>query len=97
MTDSRLSRITRPMCNTLFDENMGGRFGNSHLAVGMSYKDTYDGDPATLSPEQWEALGFNDPNCSVHTDIIMTTDRNIDAELSDGTIQPIYRDGKFVI
>ncbi len=97
MTDSRLSRITRPMCNTLFDENMGGKYGNSHLAVGMSYKDTYDGDPATLSPEQWEALGFNDPNCSVHTDIIMTTDRNIDAELSDGTIRPIYRDGKFVI
>lgn len=97
MTDSRLSRITKPMCNTLFDENMGGRYGNSHLAVGMSYKDTYDGDPAALTPEDWEALGFNDPNCSVHTDIIMTTDRNIDAELLDGTITPIYRDGKFVI
>lgn len=97
MTDSRLSRITKPMCNTLFDENMGGKFGNSHIAVGMSYKDTYDGDPASLSPEEWEELGFNDPNCAVHTDIIMTTDRNVDAELQDGTIKPIYRKGKFVI
>lgn len=97
MTDSRLSRITKPMCNTLFDENMGGKFGNSHLAVGMSYKDAYDGDPATLTPEDWERLGFNDPNCSVHTDIITTTDRDVDAELHDGSIKPIYRKGKFVI
>lgn len=97
LTDSRLSRISRPMCNTLFDENMGGRFGNSHLAVGMSYKDAYDGDPATVSPEEWEALGFNDPNCSIHTDIITTTDRTVEVTTKDGTRHVIYRDGKFTI
>jgi aminopeptidase len=97
LTDSRLSRITKPMSNTLFDENMGGRFGNSHIAVGMSYKDAYDGDPATVTPAEWERLGFNDPNCSVHTDMIMTVDRTVEAELKDGSKKIIYRDGKFVI
>lgn len=85
------------MCNTLFDENMGGQFGNTHIAVGMAYKDAYDGNPATLKPKDWKALGFNDVNCAVHTDIIATTDRVVDAELSKGSCQTIYRDGKFVV
>lgn len=97
LTDSRLSRITKPMCNTLFDENMGGKYGNSHIAVGMSYKDAYDGDPSTLSPDDWERLGFNDPNCSVHTDIIQTTDRTVTATLADGTKTIIYKSGKFTV
>lgn len=97
MTDSRLSRITRPMCNTLFDENMGGRYGNTHIAVGMSYQDCYDGDPASLSPEEWEQLGFNDPHCSVHTDIITTTNRTVEVTLKNGGTKVIYQDGKFII
>ena len=36
MTDARLSRIDRFMASTLYDENVGGPFGNTHLAVGMS-------------------------------------------------------------
>jgi aminopeptidase len=34
LTDKRLSAITKFMAETLFDENMGGEFGNSHIAVG---------------------------------------------------------------
>jgi aminopeptidase len=40
LTDKRLSRITKFMAETLFDENMGGEFGNTHMAVGRSYHDT---------------------------------------------------------
>ncbi len=34
LTDKRFSRIDRFMADTLFDENFGGGYGNSHLALG---------------------------------------------------------------
>lgn len=97
LTDGRMSHITRLMCNTLYDENIGGRFGNTHIALGASYKDTLDGDHSSLTPEQWEELGFNDPNCAIHTDIISTSDRTVEVELEGGAVKTIYQDGKFVI
>lgn len=95
LTDSRASRITKFMANTLFDENIGGRFGNTHLAVGMSYKDCYDGDPTQVKKEEWEELGFNDSG--EHTDIISTTDRTVTATLKDCSERIIYQDGKFTV
>lgn len=56
MTDRRMSRITRLMGETLYDENRGGEFGNSHVAVGNSFKESYRGDIATVSDEQRERL-----------------------------------------
>jgi aminopeptidase len=94
LTDSRLSRIRRFMANTLFDENTGGPFGNTHLAVGMAIKNNYDGDPGAVSEAEWERLGFNDS--VVHTDIVSTTDRVVTATLTDGSEQVIYRAGQFV-
>ncbi len=79
LTDRRFSRITRFMAQTLYDENVGGEFGNTHIAVGRSYQDAYDGDPNGVPRERWEELGFN--NSSVHTDIVSTTDRVVTAEL----------------
>jgi aminopeptidase len=49
LTDKRLSRITHIMAETLFDENIGGPYGNAHIAIGMSYKDCYRGDPKKLT------------------------------------------------
>jgi aminopeptidase len=94
LTDARLSRITRFMANTLYDENTGGPFGNTHLALGLALKPTYDGDPSTVSDEEWERLGYNDS--VVHTDIVSTTDRTVTATLSGGGEQVIYREGRFV-
>ena len=54
LTDRRFSRITRFMAHTLYDENVGGSFGNTHIAVGRAYQDAYAGDPATLTPERLE-------------------------------------------
>ncbi len=93
LTDKRLSRITRFMAQTLYDENVGGPFGNTHIAVGRSYQDAYDGDPANVAEEEWERLGFN--NSSVHTDIVSTTDRIVTAILPGGEERVIYRDGEF--
>ncbi len=95
LTDKRMSRITHVMAETLFDENIGGPFGNTHLAIGKSYKDCYRGDARKLTPEDWEAIGFNDS--AEHTDIISTTDRTVTATLVDGTKKVIYKDGMFVI
>jgi aminopeptidase len=93
LTDKRLSRITRFMAQTLYDENVGGPFGNTHIAVGRSYQDAYDGDPAGVAQSEWERLGFNDS--SVHTDIVSTSDRVVTAQLRGGGERVIYRDGEF--
>lgn len=95
LTDSRHSRITKFMAETLYDENIGGRYGNTHLALGKSYHDCYDGDPSKVDKEGWAQLGFNDS--SVHTDMISTVDRTVTATMANGSTQVIYRDGKFQI
>lgn len=95
LTDSRHSRITKFMAETLYDENMGGPQGNTHLALGMAYKDTCTGDLSAMSEDEFINLGFNDS--SVHTDIISTTRRTVTAHLHNGTEKVIYQDGKFVL
>ncbi len=93
LTDRRVSRIDHFMASTLYDENVGGPFGNTHLAVGLSLPVAYDGDPSQLGPEDRERLGFN--TSTVHTDIVSTTDRTVTATLSDGSQRVIYADGQF--
>ncbi len=95
LTDKRHSRITRFMAETLYDENVGGPYGNTHIALGMSYRDTFRGDVSKLTTKQAEALGFNDS--SVHTDVISTTRRTVTAHLKDGSTKTIYKDGQFVL
>jgi len=96
LTDKRHSKITQFMATTLYDENRGGEFGNTHIALGNAYKDTFTGDMATVTEEQWAEMGYN--SCpKVHTDIISTTDRTVTATLRDGTEKVIYKDGMFTI
>lgn len=95
LTDSRFSRITKFMAETLFDENVGGPFGNTHIALGKSYHDCFAGDPGKVAKERWAELGFNDS--TVHTDIVSTTDRTVTATLRDGSERVIYADGQFQI
>jgi aminopeptidase len=96
LTDRRHSRITQFMATTLYDENMGGTFGNTHIALGNAYKDTFTGDPSAVTEEQWAAMGYN--SCPrVHTDIISTTDRTVTATLRNGTERVIYTNGQFVL
>ena len=83
------------MAETLFDENIGGPFGNTHIAVGMAYKDCYRGNPAEIKDKEWANMGFN--NSSVHTDIVSTTDRTATATLTNGEKIVIYKNGKFVL
>jgi aminopeptidase len=95
LTDKRFSRINKFMAETLYDENFGGEYGNTHIALGSSYKDSYAGDIEKLNKKEWDDLGFNDS--SVHTDIISSEDREVFAELYDGQRKLIYKEGVFVI
>jgi aminopeptidase len=95
LTDKRMSRITHPMAETLFDENIAGPYGNMHLAVGMGIRECYRGDAGKLTKKDWQKAGFND--AAGHTDIISTTDRTVMAVLPSGKQRVIYKDGMFVI
>ena len=95
LTDKRFSKISKFMANTLYDENFGGEYGNSHLAVGTSYHDCYDGDVKKMTEKDWMNLGFNE---SVeHCDIINTNEKTVEAILKDGSKKLIYKNGLFVI
>ncbi len=95
LTDSRFSRITKFMAETLYDENVGGKYGNTHIALGDSYRDCFDGDPMKVKKVEWKKMGFNDS--PVHTDIVSTTDRTVTAYLKNGKEQVIFEKGQFIL
>ena len=96
LTDKRHSRISKFMATTLFDENMGGQYGNTHIALGNAYKDTFTGEMSDVTDEQWAEMGYN--SCpKVHTDIISTSNRTVTASLRNGAEKIIYKDGQFVL
>ncbi len=93
LTDRRFSPIDRFMAHTLFDENYGGRHGNCHLALGSSYSDTYDGNPAELTRDMKQSLGFNES--ALHWDLVNTEDKTVTAHLVSGKRVVIYEKGIF--
>jgi aminopeptidase len=95
LTDKRCSRITKFMAETLYDENIGGPEGNTHIALGASYHDCLKGNPAKMKKAGWQKLGFNDS--SVHSDIISTAPRTVRAYLKSGKEVVIYKNGKFMV
>jgi len=95
MTDKRLSHITKFMAETLFDENMGGPYGNTHVAVGRSYVESYVAGANKVTPALIKKLGFNES--VIHVDMITTTDRIVTATFKDGSQKVIYKKGQFTI
>jgi aminopeptidase len=95
LTDKRMSHISKFMAETLFDENFGGEFGNTHLALGMAYKESYPRDLANVSKKEWTSMGYNDS--VIHTDIISTENRLVTAVLNNKETIIIYKDGQFTV
>ncbi|MRR08467.1 MAG: aminopeptidase, partial [Deltaproteobacteria bacterium] len=93
LTDKRFSLIDRFMADTLFDENFGGSDGNCHLALGSSYSDTFSGNPARLTKEMKNRLGFNDS--ALHWDLVNTEEKTVTAHLENGREIVIYEKGVF--
>lgn len=95
LTDKRFSRISKFMATTLYDENFGGKHGNTHIALGSSFHKTCSMDITKMTAKQFRELGFN--ASVIHTDIIDSTDRTVWAILKDGSAGIIYEKGKFTI
>jgi aminopeptidase len=93
LTDHRFSRITKNMAETLFDENIGGIEGNTHLALGNAYKDCFPGQATQMKDKDWASLGYN--QSPIHIDLISTTPRKVTAHLSGGQTKLIYQNGEF--
>lgn len=93
LTDKRFSKIDKFMADILFDENYGGKYGNSHIAIGSSYLESYDGNPLELTKEEIKNLGFNDS--AVHWDLINTEDKLVKARIDGGDIITLYENGMF--
>jgi len=95
LTDKRFSRITKFMAETLYDENVGGPYGNIHIALGKSYHGCYDGNPNKLSKADWRKLGFNDS--VIHQDIVLTRPVTVVAYPKKGKERIIYKNGLFLL
>ena len=94
LTDVRHSKIDKFMADTLFDENYGGVNGNSHIAVGQSYAESYTGDQSELTDELKKELGFTES--VVHWDLINTEQKLVTAVMKDGSNVIIYDNGLFI-
>ncbi|MEO4055415.1 aminopeptidase [Solibacillus sp. CAU 1738] len=74
--------------NTLFDEN-----ASNHLAIGEAYPTCYEGG-RELAEGQLESLGIN--TSITHEDFMIGSgEMDIDGELADGTMEPIFRKGSW--
>ncbi len=95
LTDTRFSKIDRFMADTLYDENFGGKNGNSHIALGSSYSDTFIGNPAKLDTKLRKQLGYN--QSALHWDLVNTQDKLVTVKLKNGKRLTIYEKGRFTI
>ena len=95
LTDGRFSHITKFMGETLYDENMWGPEGNTHIAIGSAFNETFTGDSSKLTEKKLAELWLN--QSSAHVDIISTARRIVTAKLSDGTEKIIYQNGQFTV
>lgn len=95
LTDRRFSYIEKFMADNLYDENTGGSYGNTHIALGKSFSQCCEGDPVKIKKEDLKILGFN--QSAVHCDIVSTSERRVTAFLKNKKEVIIYEDGEFKV
>ncbi|WP_163527520.1 aminopeptidase [Halobacillus ihumii] len=88
--ESPISKSGHIFYNTLYDEN-----ASCHLALGKAYPTNIENGPS-MSKEEMEKHGVNDS--LVHEDFMMgSSEIDIDGETKDGSYEPIFRKGSWVI
>ncbi|WP_438433961.1 aminopeptidase [Gorillibacterium sp. sgz500922] len=88
--ESPVSQSGLVFFNTLYDEN-----ASCHLAIGASYP-TCAEEGTGLSRDELKKRGFN--QSLVHTDFMIgSAEMDIDGETADGSREPIFRSGAWVI
>ena len=96
LTDSRISRITRFMAETLFDENVWWEYGNTHVALWTWFDECYAGDQSKLENLKFKKLIWLNFSAE-HVDVISTAPRKAIWILPNWEEILIYEDGKFII
>ena len=87
--DSPISRMNRVFYNTGIDEN-----ASCHFALGSAYPVNIEGG-TKLTEEELLERGVN--VSLTHVDFMVgSAELNIDGELPDGTIEPVFRQGNWV-
>ncbi|MRN52338.1 aminopeptidase [Paenibacillus monticola] len=88
--DSPISRLNRVFYNTGIDEN-----ASCHFALGSAYPVNIEGGTSLTSEELLE----RGANVSLtHVDFMIgSAELDIDGELADGTIEPVFRKGNWVL
>jgi len=92
-TATSTSLITKYMAHILYDENVGGKNGNCHVAIGCSFPDAYNGEKDFKKIKK--EFGYNDS--ALHWDLINTEKKIATAILKNGEQIIIYEDGEFVL
>ncbi len=96
LTDARTSKITKFMWETLYDENVWWKYGNTHIALWRAFDECYTWDKSKLDdPKFKESIWLN--SSAEHVDIISTTNRTVTATLQDWTKKIIYQNWQFTI
>jgi len=96
LTDARISKITHFMAETLFDENVGWEYGNTHIALWRWFDECYAWDKNRLEDVNFKkSIWLN--MSPEHVDVISTAKRKVIWILWDGNEILIYEDGKFMI
>lgn len=96
LTDARLSKITHFMAETLYDENIWWKYGNTHIALWIWFDECYAWDKSKLdNPKFKKSIWLN--MSAEHVDVISTAKRKAIWILPDGKEVLIYKDGKFLI
>ena len=96
LTDARISRITHFMAETLFDENVWWKYGNTHVALWLWFDECYAWDKSKLDDKEFKKsiwLNFS----AEHVDVISTAPRKVIWILPNWEEILIYEDGKFMI
>lgn len=88
--DSPISRMNRVFYNTGIDEN-----ASCHFALGSAYPVNIEGG-TSLSSEELLKRGAN--VSLTHVDFMIgSAELDIDGELADGTVEPVFRKGNWVL
>lgn len=87
--DSPISRMSRIFYNTGIDEN-----ASCHFALGSAYPSNLEGG-TKMSAEELTSAGAN--VSLTHVDFMIgSAELDIDGELPDGTVEPLFRAGNWV-
>ena len=96
LTDARISKITHFMAVTLFDENVGWEYWNTHIALWRWFDDCYSWDKEKLGDSGFKkSIWLNES--AEHVDVISTAKRKVVWTLQNWENVLIYEDWKFKI